>query len=135
MRVIGFAVVLAVSLTMWPLNGAAQSRGIPLIGYLGNGNPPRTTSALPFSIGLRDLGWIEGQTVMIKFRWAKGNPDRLSALASELVQANVDVIVAAGPRAINAARAATLRFLSCSFTWRTPSPLASYRASPARAET
>jgi putative ABC transport system substrate-binding protein len=44
---------------------------------------------------------------MIEYRWAKGNPDRLSALASELVQANVDVIVAAGPRAINAARAAT----------------------------
>ena len=135
MRLVGFAVVLAVSLTMWPLTGAAQSGGIPLIGFLGNGNPPRATSALPFSIGLRDLGWIEGQTVMIKFRWAKGNPDRLSTLASELVQANVDVIVAAGPRAINAARAATRTIPIVFIYLAAPLPLASYRASPARAET
>lgn len=105
MRRIGLA-LLMLSLTIAPLAGAAQSR-ISRIGYLGNGQPPRATSELPFSLGLRELGWIEGQTVTTEYRWAAGNPDRLSVLAAELVHANVDVIVAAGPRAITAAREST----------------------------
>jgi putative tryptophan/tyrosine transport system substrate-binding protein len=104
-RLIGL--VLALGLALAPLAGAAQSRGIPRIGYLGNGDPPRVTSELPFSLGLRELGWIEGQTVTSEYRWAKGNPDRLPALAVELVHANVDVIVAAGPQGISAAREST----------------------------
>jgi putative tryptophan/tyrosine transport system substrate-binding protein len=64
-------------------------------------------SELWFNRGLRELGWIEGQTIAIEYRWAEGNIDRLPALAAELVQAKVDVIVAAGPRAISAAREST----------------------------
>ena len=108
MRRIGLAIVLVVSLLLAPLAAEAQAAKVPRIGYLGYGNPPRATSELPFAIGLRELGWIEGQTVTTEYRWAKGNPDRLQGLATELVQAKVDVIVAAGPQAISAARESTL---------------------------
>jgi len=107
MRRIRFAAVVVLSL-LAPLSAEAQpTTRLPRIGYLGNGNPPRSTSELPFSIGLRELGWIEGQTVTTEYRWAKGNLDRLQGLAAELVEAKVDIIVAAGPRAIGAAREST----------------------------
>src|SRR5262245_46678551 len=86
-----------------PLIAEAQAARVPRIGYLGNGGPPPVPSELWFNRGLRALGWIEGQTIAIEYRWAEGNSDRLPALAAELVQAKVDVIVAAGPRAISAA--------------------------------
>jgi len=108
LRRIGLAIVLVVSLLLAPLAAWAQAARVPRIGYLGYGNPPRATSELPFAIGLRELGWIEGQTVTTEYRWARGNPDLLQGLATELVQAKVDVIVAAGPRAISAARESTL---------------------------
>ena len=67
-----------------PLGAGAQHSGqVPRIGYLGNGNP--TTPAGPylkaFRQGLRELGYIEGQTVTIEYRWAEGNVDRIPALA------------------------------------------------------
>jgi len=107
MRRIGLAVVLALSLALPPLDAEAKAAKVPRIGYLGNGGPPPVPSELWFNRGLRELGWIEGQTIAIEYRWAEGNIDRLPALAAELVQAKVDVIVAAGPRAISAAREST----------------------------
>jgi putative tryptophan/tyrosine transport system substrate-binding protein len=90
-----------------PITAEAQPARTPRIGYLGNGNPPAMSSDLPFNRGLRELGWIEGQNVTTEYRWAKGNLDRLPVLAAELVRANVDVIVTAGPQGINAAREST----------------------------
>ena len=93
----------------WSRAARAQKSAMPVIGYLGNGKP----SAVPsrqretFRQSLRALGWIEGQNVMIEYRWAEGNPDRLPALVAELVQAKVDVIMLAGPSAIRAAQGAT----------------------------
>jgi putative tryptophan/tyrosine transport system substrate-binding protein len=60
-----------------------------------------------FRQGLRELGWIEGQNVVIEYRWADGNLDRLPALASDLVRAPVDVIVVAGGPGVRAARQAS----------------------------
>jgi putative tryptophan/tyrosine transport system substrate-binding protein len=89
--------------------GAQRSGQVPWIGYLGNGNP--TTPASPqleaFRQGLRELGYIEGQTVTIEYRWAEGNVDRLPALAAELVRLKVDVIVLSGTPASRAAQQAT----------------------------
>jgi putative ABC transport system substrate-binding protein len=59
-----------------------------------------------FRRGLRELGWIEGQTLTIDYRWAEGNPARLPALFGELVRAKVNVIVLAGTTAIRAAKEA-----------------------------
>jgi ABC-type uncharacterized transport system substrate-binding protein len=100
--------LLALALLAAPLTVEAQPAKIPRIGYIGNGD---ATTGGPtrdaFRQGLRELGWIEGQTVTIEYRWAERNPDRLPALAAELVQAKVDVIVLSGTPAIRAARGAT----------------------------
>ena len=77
------------------------------IGFLGNGSA--TTSAPQVDAlrrGLRDLGWIEGKTITIEFRWADGRTDRLQELAADLVRAKVDVILVSGTPAIMAAQAA-----------------------------
>ena len=61
-----------------------------------------------FRAGLRDLGYVEGTNIVIEFRWAEGNYDRLPALAAELVRRNVDVIVThAAPGALAAKQATT----------------------------
>ena len=103
MRRIGLAVVLAVSLALAPLSAEAQDK-TPRIGFLSNGTP---TSAVlqveSFLRGLRELGWIEGQTIAIEYRWAEGNPNRVPALLADLVQLKVDVIVLAGTTAVRAA--------------------------------
>ena len=99
---------VAVFLGAAPLAGRAQPARIRRIGFLGNGNPTTMASQREaFGRNLRELGWIEGQTVTIEYRWADGNADRLPALVAELVQANVEVIVLSGTPAIRAAQKAT----------------------------
>ena len=110
MRLIGRVVVISLNLFAAPLVVEAQpSRQVPRIGFLSYGAP--TTIASPereaFRQGLRELGWIEGQTVTIEYRWAEGNPQRLPALARDLVQLKVDVIVTSGTGAVRAAKEAT----------------------------
>lgn len=108
MRPIEFAVVLAVSLLLAPLAGEAQQPGkVYRIGYLG------TTTAVPAPIwdaflgGLREFGWVEGQTIVIEQRNAEERYKRLPELAADLVRLRVDIIVAAGPVAPLAAKKAT----------------------------
>ena len=107
MRLIGLAVILAVSLTLAPLAAHAQQAAKPpRIGYLAtnlgaNPHPPEA-----FRQGLRDLGYVEGRNVVIEYRDAEGKFERLPALAAELVALKVDVIVAPGtPSALVAKRA------------------------------
>jgi len=83
----------------------AQPAGLPRVGFLGNGTPQsgRTTRDA-FLEGLRERGWIDGQTVAIESRWAGGDPGRLPGLLTELVRARVAVIVLSGTQAASAAR-------------------------------
>ena len=91
-----------------PLAGETQqSAKVPQIGVLGNMLPAASAEWGACRQGLRELGWIEGQNVAIAYRGAEGNPDRFPALAVELVQLKVDVIVVTGPPAIHAVRNAT----------------------------
>src|SRR5215510_9419074 len=85
--------------------GAQQSKKIPRIGILSIGTDNPSVDA--FRKGLHELGWVEGQNIAIEYRWAKGNEDRLPALAAQLVDANVDIIVSTSPRATLAARQLT----------------------------
>src|SRR5262249_9642339 len=80
---------------------------IPRIGYLMTRflDPVRTEA---FRQGLRDLGYVEGKTIVIEWRSAEGKLDRLPALAAELVRLKVDVIVTAGPTATRSAKEATV---------------------------
>jgi putative ABC transport system substrate-binding protein len=86
--------------------GAQQAAKVPRIGYLGL-NDPSSPVFESFRQGLREVGYIEGQNIIIEPRFAFGNAWRLSGLASELVRLQVDVIVTGSLQALNAARNAT----------------------------
>jgi putative ABC transport system substrate-binding protein len=109
MRLIGLAVVLAVSLTLALHAAAAQPAGkAARIGILRTDTPQVSAAGLDlFRQGLADLGYVEGQHYVIETRWAEGQLDRLPRLAAELVHVGVDVIVTHGPPAIRATRDAT----------------------------
>jgi len=89
---------------------AQQPKKIPRIGYFqappSSAVAPRTDA---FRQGLRELGYIEGKDIIIEYRYAEGNPDRIPALAAELVRLNVDVIVTGGSLLTHAAKQATFK--------------------------
>jgi putative ABC transport system substrate-binding protein len=109
-RIIGCLVTLMLSLLAVPLAAPAQPAAkIPRVGVL------RPSSAPPgdfgqreaFEGGLRDLGWTPGTSLLIEYRYAEGQPERLPELAAELIQLSVDVLVASGPTGVRAAQHAT----------------------------
>jgi putative ABC transport system substrate-binding protein len=107
MRLIGLAVVLAVSLALAPLVAEAQqATQIARIGYLG-GSPLNPQLHEAFLQGLRDLGYVEGRNFVIEYRSHEGKVERFPALAAELVALKVDVIVATGTGHTLAAKQAT----------------------------
>ena len=87
----------------------AQSPAKPYrIGWLGDGAPPAGASqgSVEFQQSLREVGYVEGRNLVIEYRYAGGNAEKLPGLAAELVRASVDVIVTSGePAALAAARA------------------------------
>ena len=101
LSVIAFALVVAGAVAQ-----AQQSEKVPRIGILRTGSPPDPLIEA-FRQGLRELNYIEGKNIILEYRWAEGKNERLPALATELVQLKVDIIVAAGPGPILAAKQAT----------------------------
>src|SRR3984893_2995431 len=74
-----------------------QAAKLPTIGFLGAGTPSSWTQwTAAFVQRLRELGWIDGRTVAIEYRWAEGRNERYSEIATELVRLKVDVIVTVG---------------------------------------
>jgi ABC-type uncharacterized transport system substrate-binding protein len=93
----------------WPLAVRAQQAGkLPTIGFLGSTSPsaesPRTAA---FVRRLGELGWIEGRTIAIEYRWGDGRTERFAEIAAEFVRLKVDVIVASGTPTVVAAKRAT----------------------------
>ena len=90
------------------LADAQQPTKVPVIGRLGASSPSAEAARVEaFRQGLRELGYIEGKSILIEWRFAEGKADRLSALADELVRLNVAVIVTGGGNATHAAKRAT----------------------------
>jgi putative ABC transport system substrate-binding protein len=90
----------------WPLAARAQQAGkVARIGYLSPGSASGRTDA--FRQGLREVGYVEKKNILIEYRFAEGNFDRLADLAAQLVQLKVDVIVAEATQASLAAKDAT----------------------------
>jgi ABC-type uncharacterized transport system substrate-binding protein len=91
-----------------PLAAEAQAGKVSRIGYLDHGSVARNKVYFDaFRQGLRDLGWLEGQNVVIEARFDEGKTDRLPALAAELVHLKVDVIATSSTPAALAAKRAT----------------------------
>jgi putative tryptophan/tyrosine transport system substrate-binding protein len=92
----------------WPLVAQAQQRAPPVIGYLAANSRETSVNLAPFLEGLKEAGFIEGQSVRIEYRWAEGHYERLPALAAELVDRQVVVLFAVGgPFVTRPAMAAT----------------------------
>jgi putative ABC transport system substrate-binding protein len=102
-----FITLLGGAVIAWPLAAYAQ-QPTPVIGYLNFGTPESDTPRLTgLRRGLNESGYIEGQNLVIEYRWAGNQADRLPVLVTDLVQLRVTVIVAPGPLPALAAKAAT----------------------------
>ena len=94
----------------WPLAARAQQAGkLPTIGFLGASTPSAWSQwTAAFVQRLRELGWTEGRTVAIEYRWAEGRSERFAEIAAELVRLKVDVIVTTGGAVLAAKQATTV---------------------------
>jgi putative ABC transport system substrate-binding protein len=92
----------------WPVAARAQQPAMPVVGFLGPTTPSAQTQwVAAFLERLRELGWVEGRTVAIAYRWAEGHTERLAEIATEFVRLKVDVIVTYGTPQVIAAKQAT----------------------------
>src|SRR5215472_15710791 len=104
-----FITLLGGAAAAWPLSvRAQQSAKLPTIGYLGSGTPATQSQwVAAFVQRMRELGWIEGRTIAVEYRWTEGRTERASEIAAEFVQRKVDVIVTSGTAMVLAAKPAT----------------------------
>ena len=103
-------VILTIGLLGAPrVAGAQQPANVPRIGWLSIASRTPEVSHLleAFSQGLRDLGYVEGKSIAIEYRFAEGRPERLPGYAAELVGLKVDIIVTPNPAGTQAAKQAS----------------------------
>ena len=109
MRLIGLAVVLALSLALAPLAVKAQEAGkVYRVGYVTLGSQP-TQSGLwrSFLDAMRELNYVEGRNLVVRLAFAEGRPERLPSLIADLMEAKVDVIVTTSTQETMAAKRAS----------------------------
>jgi putative ABC transport system substrate-binding protein len=102
-----FIILFGGAAVSWPVDAGAQ-QPMPVIGYLSVGSQESDSIRLDaFRRGLSEMGYVEGKNFAVEYRWAQGEYDRLSALATDLVRHQVTAIVAGGAPPAFAAKAAT----------------------------
>jgi putative tryptophan/tyrosine transport system substrate-binding protein len=84
------------SAVAWPLGVVAQTGKLPTIGFLGADEAAFSLWTAAFVGRLRELGWIEGRTIAIEYRWSQGRTERYAEIAAEFVRLKVDAIVTVG---------------------------------------
>ena len=104
-----FIAVLGGAMVVWPVVARAQlAAKPPTIGFLGSSTPSAMSGwTAAFVQRLRELGWMEGRTVAIEYRWGEGRSERYAQIADEFVRLKVDVIVTYGTPPSKAAKHAT----------------------------
>ena len=102
-----FITLLGGAAATWPIAARAQPGKTPTVGFLGASTPAGAGPwVAAFAQRLRELGWTQGRTVAIEYRWAEGRNERMAEIAAEFVRAKADVIVAQGTPAALAAKKA-----------------------------
>ena len=100
--------IVLIGAAAWPIEARAQQLAVPVVGFLGSDTPELYADRLrAFRRGLKDAGYIESENVVIEYRWANGDNNRLPALAAELVGLRVAVLVSSTTPAALALKAVT----------------------------
>jgi putative tryptophan/tyrosine transport system substrate-binding protein len=104
-----FITLLGGAAATWPLAAGAQEAKLPTVGFLGASSPSAWSKwTAAFVKRLRELGWTEGRTVAIEYRWAEGRSERYTEIAAEFVRLKVNVIVTVGSAVVTVKQATSV---------------------------
>jgi len=104
-----FITLLGGAAAAWPIAARAQQPAMPVVGFLGGATHSAWVHwTAAFVRRLRELGWIEGRSIAIEYRWAEGRSERYTEIAAEFVRLKVNVIVTAGASVVAAKQATSV---------------------------
>jgi ABC-type uncharacterized transport system substrate-binding protein len=133
-KLAGIAALVVTLAMVGAVASAQQPKKVPRMGYLSNTDPATDSiRSEPFRAALRELGYIEGQNIVIEYRYAEGKRDRQPELAAELVRLKVDILVVQGGDAVIRAAMSATNTIPILLTGEGPDPVkAGYIESLAR---